>query len=199
MPPSALEVYQQGEAFRRWIGGFVLSCLTCISPCMNVCTYASFFIRGEWGKTTTTHNPPHQIIGSLEQIAATHNAVLQRLHPRVELPLVRPYLEKFDKARKQCFRLFLYGGVGFVYFSSIDRPTWRSLPSPTPKQTMLITISTSTETPFSVLGGGGGPGPAAVDGRGGQHPRLHRRGDREGTCVTCVCASVLCVLGGKES
>ena len=32
-------------------------------------------------------------------ITGMHNAVLQRLHPQVELPLARPYLDKFDKAR----------------------------------------------------------------------------------------------------
>lgn len=42
-------------------------------------------------------------------ITGMHNAVLQRLHPQVELPLARPYLDKFDKAR------LVYIYIIFIY------------------------------------------------------------------------------------
>jgi hypothetical protein len=53
---------------------------------------------------TSTHT---KLSGTLDLIAATHNAAVQKLHPTVELPLVRPYLDKFDKARS-LFSLFIY-------------------------------------------------------------------------------------------
>lgn len=72
-------------------------------------------------------------VGSLDLITGVHNAVLQRLHPQVELPLVRPYLDKFDKARVTyakyiCVCMNVCGLINHIqtYGNRWWRPAWRA-------------------------------------------------------------------------